>query len=264
MDYVPQFRRDALAFEAAIRRAADAEAAPLVPSCPGWSVADLVVHLGGVHRYVARLIRERLVEAPDHTDLAFLELPADTEGWPRPEDAPSHAPLPASLIDWFTAGAVALESLFERSSPDDTVWTWSREQTTGFWVRMQSIEMAVHRWDAENALAAARPIDAVLAADAVAQTFEVMAPGRRVMRPAPPGAGERFRFRQTDGAGDWTVRFEGDEVRFGESDGPGDVELAGSASDLMLYLWQRIPADRIEVKGDREVFDRWFTLVPPV
>ncbi|MBB4926510.1 maleylpyruvate isomerase family mycothiol-dependent enzyme [Kitasatospora kifunensis] len=264
MDYVSWFRRDALAFEAAVRLAAGAEAVPLVPSCPGWSVSDLVVHLGTVQRYVARLIRERLVEQPDGTDLAFLELPANTAAWPRPENAPNRAPLPAGLIDWFADGAGALGSLFGSRGPGERVWTWSREQTAGFWLRMQTIEMAVHRWDAENALAAARPIEAALAAAAVSQTFEVMAPGRRAMRQAPPGAGERYRFRQTDGPGDWTVGFDGDDVQLEEGGVPGDIELAGSASDLMLFLWQRIPADRLEVKGDRGALDRYFTLVPPV
>lgn len=266
MDYVPHFCREILAFEAAVRRAADADGAPLVPSCPGWSVSDLVAHLGAVHRYVTRIIRERLLEPPDSTDLTFLELPADREGWPTSlEHGPTRGPVPVGLIDWFADGAFALESLFKSSGPGEPVWTWSQEQTIGFWLRVQTIEAAVHRWDAENAIGAAQPVEAELAADAVGQTFEVMAPARRARRQAPPGSGERFRFRQTDGTGDWTVHFEGDDVRLNERTGPCDVELAGTASDLMLFLWRRIPADQLdEVKGDRGVLDRYFTLVPPV
>jgi hypothetical protein len=45
---------------------------------------------------------------------------------------------------------------------------------------------------------------------------------------------------------------------------PCDVELAGTASDLTLFLWQRIPADQLEVQGDQGVLDRYFTLVPPI
>jgi uncharacterized protein (TIGR03083 family) len=219
-----------------------------------------------VHRYVTRIIRERLLEPPDSTDLTFLELPADREGWPAwPEHAPNRGPVPVGLIDWFADGASALESLFRSSDPGEPVWTWSSEQTTGFWLRVQTIEAAVHRWDAENAIGAAQPVEAELAADAVAQTFEVMAPARRARMQAPPGSGERFRFRQTDGRGDWTVHFEGDDVRLNESTEPCDIELAGTASDLMLFLWNRIPADQLdEVKGDRDVLDRYFTLVPPV
>ncbi|MBP2401067.1 maleylpyruvate isomerase family mycothiol-dependent enzyme [Streptomyces syringium] len=266
MDYLPHFRREVRAFEAAARRAAEAGVAPLVPSCPGWSVSELVGHLGAVHRTVARVIRERRREPLDGTDLSTLELPADRVGWPTAlEHAPAdRGPVPVSLIDWFADGASALEAQFSTSGPGEPVWTWSWEQTTGFWLRVQAIEAAVHRWDAENAIGTARPVASALAADAVGQTFEVMVPARRAAGAAPPGSGERFRFRRTDGTRAWTARFDGDDVRLDDGTGPWDVELAGTASDLMLFLWHRIPADRLEVNGDRAVLDRYFSLVPPM
>lgn len=264
MDFVPHFHREVVAFEAAARRAAEAGEAPMVPSCPGWSVADLVMHLGGAHRMAVRILRERLTEPPDLADYSFLELPEDLQGWPAPEHAPNRGPMPPGLIDWFADGAAQLESLFRERDPGEKVWTWSHEQTTGFWSRMQAIEAAGHRWDAENAIGAARPVEAELAEDAVAQNFTVMAPARRARTQAPPGSGERFRLRQSDGPGEWTVRFDGDDVHLTDGAGPCDVELAGTASDLMLFLWQRIPADWLEVNGDRQVLDRYFTLVPPL
>ncbi|MDH6135736.1 uncharacterized protein (TIGR03083 family) [Kitasatospora sp. MAA4] len=265
MDYVAHFRREILAFEAAVRQAADADEAPLIPSCPGWSVSDLVVHLGGVHRFLHRLIGERLMTPPDAGDLSTFDLPADLADWPAPEQAPNRAPVAAQLTDWFAEGARALEEQFVRCGPNEPVWTFGPEQTTGFWPRMQSIEAALHRWDVENALGTAGPIDAELAVDAVTQTFEVMAPARRSWIPSPPGAGERFGFRQTDGPGRWSVHFDGADVRLTRTpDGPGDVELAGSASDLTLFLWQRIPADRLTVTGEQAVLDRYFALVPPI
>ncbi len=273
MDYSAHFHREVVAFEQAARGAADGADAPLIPSCPGWTMSDLVLHLGGVHRLVARVIRERLGRQPDITDATLFELPEDREGWPAPTGGPHHGPVPVGLVDWFAEGAARLEALFRSEDPGLAVWTWSAERTAGFWLRMQTIEAALHRWDAEQAAGArARPVEPGLAADAVAQTFEVMAPARRAWREAPPGAGERFRFRRTDGPGRWTVRFEGDEVRLttGAPDDETDealcdVELAGTASDLMLFLWQRLPADRLDkVTGDQAVLDRYFTLVPPV
>jgi hypothetical protein len=50
---------------------------------------------------------------------------------------------------------------------------------------------------------AARPLDAALAADAIGQTFEVMAPMWHSVGKAPPGHGERFLFQRTDGPGRW-------------------------------------------------------------
>ena len=228
-------------------------------------MADLLVHLGSVHRYVIRLVGQRLAAPPDPADRTFLDLPANTDGWPVPEQAPNHGPLPPSLIDWFTDGAATLESLFSSRDPDEPVWTWSREQTVGFWARMQTIEAAVHRWDAETAIGPAQPVDGDLAADAIEQNFTVMAPFRRARTQAPPGLGERLRFRRTDGPGVWTVQFDGDDVHLIPDTEPRHVELVGTASDLMLFLWHRIPADQLlGVVGTRAVLDRYFTLVPPM
>jgi uncharacterized protein (TIGR03083 family) len=277
VDYVPHFHREIRAFQAAARRAVGEAESPLVPSCPGWSASDLILHLGGVHRGVSSIIRDRLTGPPDFAALVTSEFPADLAGWPAPERAPNRGPVPESLVDWFAEGAGRLGTLFAERDRDQPAWTWGPEQTVGFWLRMQTIEAAVHRWDAESALAAGpatvpgtetaagRPLDAELAADAIGQTLEVMAPARRAWTNAPAGAGERFRFRQTDGGGVWTVRFDGADVRVtGGADEPCDLEVTGTASDVALFLWQRLPADRLEVTGDPALIERYFVLVPPV
>jgi len=122
----------------------------------------------------------------------------------------------------------------------------------------------VHRWDAQAAAGAAEPVDAALAADALGQTFEVMAPIRRALKQAPPGQGERFGFRRTDGNDYWAIRCGGPAVV--PHDGAGDAELHGTASDLMLFLWQRVPAGTgsLVVQGDASLLDRYFALVPPL
>jgi uncharacterized protein (TIGR03083 family) len=265
MDYAGHFQREAAAFEAAARRATEGGAAPAVPSCPGWAVTDLVLHLGMVHRLVARVIGERMQEPSALAgDPSWLGLPAEWSGWLPPGRAPAGAPLPAGLLDWFGAGAAGLGEQFRTTQPGEPVWTWSPDHSVGFWQRMQAIEAAVHRWDAENAVGTARPLDAALAADAVGQTFEVMAPMRRAVTKAPPGQGERFLFRRTDGPQTWTVQFDGDIVRLGAPGEQHDIQIAGTASDLALFLWQRDVAGRLEVQGDPALLDRYFVLVPPV
>jgi uncharacterized protein (TIGR03083 family) len=260
MDFLPHFRRDVQAFETAVRKV-DGDA-PIVPSCTGWTVTDLVMHLGWVQRFVVRIVSARLQVPPDPAGREFLQLPEVAVDWPRPDTAPNHGPLPASLADWFAEGAAELADLFARTDPGEQVWTWSQDQTVGFWLRIQAVEAAVHRWDAEGAVGTPQPFDADLAQHAILQHFTTMAPFWRVLKNAPAGAGERFRFRQTDGPGDWTVEFDRDQVRI--TDGPGDVELAGTASDLLLVLWKRLPAEHLDILGDRAVLDRYFTLVPPV
>ncbi|MER5639524.1 maleylpyruvate isomerase N-terminal domain-containing protein [Kitasatospora sp. NPDC002227] len=264
MDHVSHFRREVRAFEAAIRPALLVEPVPMVPSCPAWSAADLTVHLGGVHRYVSRILGRRLTTEPDPADLTIYGLPADLTGWPLPTAAPNRGAPPPLLADWFAEGADELAALLGAADPAEPVWTWAPEQSAGFWLRIQTIEAAVHRWDAEGVFGTPAPVDAELAADAVPQFFEVMAPARRAWRGSPPGAGERYRLRRTDGPGCWTVCFDGAQVSVAAPEGGAcDLELAGTASDLMLHLWRRGPADRLAATGDEALHARLFELVPP-
>jgi uncharacterized protein (TIGR03083 family) len=270
VDYIAHFTREAAAFEAAARAAASADAAPAVPSCPGWTVTDLVLHLGTVHRTLVHVIAGRLTGPPSPGDRSWLALPGEYAAWLPPGRAPGQAAFPPELADWFAVGAAHLRDQFVASGPDEAVWTWwPADRTVGFWRRMQAIEAAVHRWDAQAAAGAAGPVDPELAADAVTQTFGVMVPARRARAQAPAGRGERFGFRSTDMSEYWAIRFDG--AGMFPHDGPCDVELSGTASDLMLFLWHRVPADaradagagRFTVHGDASVLDRYFALVPP-
>ena len=189
MDFVGHFFREVSAFESAGRAAVGFEAAPAVPSCPGWVVTDLILHLGVVHRLVARIIAGRMQQPPERGDWPWLALAEEWGGWLPPARAPQRSPVPAGLLDWFHDGAADLAERFRTTTPGEQVWTWSAGHTVGFWQRMQAIEAAVHRWDAENATGGARPLDAALAADAIGQTFEVMAPMRGAVGIAEPGHG---------------------------------------------------------------------------
>ena len=165
VDYVGHFEREAAAFEAAARRAAGSRAAPAVPSCPEWVVTDLVLHLGMVHRLVARVVSERMQQPPARGDRSWRELAGEWAGWLPPGRAPRQDPVPARLLDWFGAGAAQLAERFRAAEPGERVWTWSPDHSVGFWQRMQAIEAAVHRWDAENAVGTAGPLDAAFAVD---------------------------------------------------------------------------------------------------
>src|SRR5436190_4124083 len=107
---------------------------------------------------------------------------------------------------------------------------------------------------ARRAAGSLKPLNPALAADAIGQTFEVMAPMRRDMAQAPPGQGERFAFRRTDGPETWAVRFYGEAVLLGEDGGQDDgrpgIQISGTASDLALFLWQRPVTGRLYVRGE--------------
>jgi uncharacterized protein (TIGR03083 family) len=224
---------------------------------------DLVLHLGSVQRMVARFVSERRQSPPEAADRSGLGLPAELTGWLPPGKAPSTAAVPAELIDWFAVGATALAAAFAAADPGENVWTWWSDHTVGFWQRMQAIEAAVHRWDAQFAIGPPDPIEAALAADAVSQTFEILVPARRALAQAPPGRGERFRFCRSDGEHVWAVRFDEEGIHAADPAEAADVEVSAAASDLALFLWQRIGAERLNVTGAASLLDRYFELVPP-
>ena len=100
----------------------------------------------------------------------------------------------------------------------------------------------MHRWDAENALGSAAPMDVALAADGVAEVFDTMTP-RMIARGAAKEPEQAVRITAADSGGSWTY-------------GPGEriAEISGRAEDLLLMLWGRKPQDTDSVAwiGDRE------------
>ena len=103
----------------------DADLAAPVTACPGWTVADLVAHLSGVHRWVVRAL--------------------DDDG-PPPYD---EDPQPDPVGDYERQATAMVDKL--RSLPADAPsWTFDKhDQTAGFWRRRQLHEIAVHRWDVQ-------------------------------------------------------------------------------------------------------------------
>lgn len=249
MDLIAHFERETTAFHRAALMAALPDAPPPVPSCPDWTAEDLVRHLGRVHRVVNHVIVERLEAMPADRRTPF-EAPADLTR--------------DDLADWFAEGATALAETFRTTDPKTAVWTWGGEPGVGFWLRMQAIEAAVHRWDLEGAIGSPQPVDKELAADGVAQFLDVVVPFRRSVKSPPPMEGERYRFFQTDGEESWSIGLDPTGLRPLGEDEQADTELSGTASDLLLFLWHRIPGEPLLVRGEAEALQRFFVLVPPV
>src|SRR4051794_15075580 len=84
-----------------------------VPSCPGWTVTDLVRHVGMVYLHKVESIRRRAIPDP---------WPPDLSG----EDS-------IALLDRAYA---ALRVEFAEHLPADPAWTFvPADQTVGFWIR---------------------------------------------------------------------------------------------------------------------------------
>ncbi|MFE4856512.1 maleylpyruvate isomerase family mycothiol-dependent enzyme [Streptomyces sp. NPDC056670] len=229
-----------------------ADLATPVPSCPGWTLVDLIRHTGSVQRMFSGLLRQRVQERPLTRDTA-LELPASEDGYPA----------------WLRASAQVAAQVFADTDPDAPMWVWGADPHARFWMRRMLCETLMHRVDAELAVGLRPVIDPALAADAVDEFLVNLpfaasfAPGTAELR----GQGETIRFRCTDRAGEWLIRLRPDG--FGLDPSPAkaagtesaDATVAGPAADLLLFLYGRLDrgADALETSGNDGLLQRWVT-----
>lgn len=234
-----------------------------VPTCPAWSVAELVAHIGEVQRFWALQIRERAQQRIPLPTSAFESCPGLLP-WLEKIDAgnPDLEAIPGRLVDWFEAATAELLEAFRDTEPEEAIWHWSGDNRAITHLRNQAMEATVHRWDAENATGEAGPVTPALALDGIDQHFDVQIAAARVWGEPIAGSGETYHVHATDIPGEWLVGFEGDEVTVRRVHEKGDVAIRGTAEDLFLWLWGRSPADRLEVHGDATLLGRYRQLVP--
>jgi uncharacterized protein (TIGR03083 family) len=182
--------------------------------CPDWSMADLVRHVLQVQRSWCRIVEEGITE-PDWSEE------------PLPDDD--------DLVPAFLANAQRFAGVLGTTDPATPCWTWGPEQNAGFVQRFQVQEAALHRWDAQEALGPPDPIATDGAADSLVQL-------EGIMPIAAPRATAGFTLTATDAPVDVTLRPNPDATIAGG--------LRGSASDLLLAYWRRIPLESLEVTGD--------------
>jgi uncharacterized protein (TIGR03083 family) len=239
--------RDAYLAAVAADGAALADAARLgleqpVPSCPGWSVQDLLEHTGGVHQWVTETVRTGSL-----TRISRRDLPPP----PGKED----------LIAWYEVGVGVLVSVLRDADPDAPVWNWGPGRQVGsFWPRRMAHETAVHRWDGQAAHGVQQPVATDLAVDGIDEIIRIGLSADVADKPEAT-LGGTFHVHTTDAEGEWLVEVSDGKVHVRDEHGKGDAAVRGPASDLLLFLWGRQPAAPLEVFGDRAVVDRWFETI---
>jgi uncharacterized protein (TIGR03083 family) len=207
-----------------------------VVKCPGWTVADLVWHVRGVHYFWGSMVDGLLADPDVVPDLD------------RPTD-------PARLLADFRHGVNWLVHVLGKTDQAAPVWTWSHQKDVAFVTRHQVQEAAVHRWDAETAAGREFSIESDIAADSVDEFLEHSTPGR--YKDAAPLGGS-VHLHATDVDGEWFIK-EDENRRLTVMPGHerAAAALRASASDLLLMLYRREGTDRGEVHGDPEVIDRF-------
>ena len=206
---------------------AEGDLAGEVPGCPGWTLADLTRHLGGVHRWAR--------------DIVITGEMGEREAGPTD---------PAELHPWFVEGAGLLLDTLRSTDPTTPTWTFGPEpRVVGFWARRQALETTVHLWDAHGSQGRAWEIDPVLAADGVDEVVTVFVPRQlRNGRLDPLPGAVRI---EIEGGPALTLSTEEDPPE------PG-ATVRGPADRLLLALWRRVPVSGLEVSGDAELAESVF------
>jgi uncharacterized protein (TIGR03083 family) len=214
-----------------------------VATCPGWTVADLAAHIGGIHRWVTAIVAS---QAPSRL--------------PFPEVAPESSSAD-DLAKWLTAGAGPLLESLRAAGPVTPVWTWGPGRTSGWWARRMVHETAVHRADAELAAGIAAPvIDPVVAADGIDEfLFNLPSARRPYKHLASLPTGASLHLHATDADGEWLIRFTESGIAWERGHAKATVAVRGPVALLLLFTYGRVPGadERFAVFGDASVLDDW-------
>jgi uncharacterized protein (TIGR03083 family) len=232
--WLDAMRREGAAFRAAVTAADPAQP---VPSCPDWTVQDLVSHLGTVYRgQHARLIRG--------VDTKPTEPFPATPGLTGDE-----------LLRWWDESFALMYDTLAGTDPDAVAWNWSvKPSKAAFWHRRMAHETAMHRWDAQVAIGLAEPVETDLAVDGVDEVLDTFLPAGRQAQPAEhPGV---VRLHANDADVTWAVRIRPNGVSvldidsWFHSEPEAQAAAIGAASDLDLALWGRVQLSVLTLQGD--------------
>ena len=239
----------------ALRAAATRDLTAPVPSCPGWSVTDLVRHTAEVYLHKAECMRRNAFPDPWPPDLSKEE--------------------PLALFD--RSYGELVDEFAARDPSEPTVTWYEPDQTVGFWIRRMAQETVIHRVDAQ--LAGKDKVDPIpddLAVDGVDEVlvcFLSYAASGLPDGDALAGLPEEVRaaidsFREVLKAcagrvvrvdadsRSWLVRLASGGIVVTGTGAEADATISGAPGDVLLWLWGREGDDAIRRDGDRALISR--------
>ncbi|CAM3211475.1 maleylpyruvate isomerase family mycothiol-dependent enzyme [Stackebrandtia soli] len=217
-----------------------------IPTCPGWTIRDLLWHTGTVHRWAKTIVSEARSYDPPDNEIAKIAGPICDE---------------ALLVEWYRESLRQLVNAL-RDAPDDlSCWTsLPGAPPLAFWARRQAHETAIHRVDAESARGdEISPIGVGFAADGIDELLNGLhsRPKSRVRSPVP----RVLRLHATDELdepGDWFLHISDEPLRVTRSHhAPSDCTLSGPVELLYLAMWNRCRIDDLNVSGDGSLIKLW-------
>ena len=236
------------AFRAAIASAPSLDVQ--VPTCPEWTLRDLAQHLGEGRRAWAATV----AAGPDATAKAA---PQGDPAAPREREA---------LLAWSAESSQQLLDALREAGPDRACWTWwaksQSPQTCAAVARRQLHEIAVHTYDAQLTVGAPQQLPDEVALDCV-EEFLLTICTTTVAWPYEPAVVD---YHVTEGRS-WRNWLSADGARIarlptpdpsaaGADASPADASAQGSAHEMALALYGRVPLDSLKLDGNRALFDQ--------
>ncbi|MFG2825098.1 maleylpyruvate isomerase family mycothiol-dependent enzyme [Kitasatospora sp. NPDC048365] len=235
------------AFRAAIAAAPDLDVQ--VPTCPEWTLYDLVQHLGVGRRAWA----------------ATVAAGATATGKAEPLGDPV-APTEREALDaWLAESTRLLLDALTDAGEDGPCWGWWGKSQTPLTVygaaRRQLHEIAVHTYDAQLAAGAPQPVPVEIALDGAEEFLCTIG----TTTEAWPHEAAVVDYHATEGRS-WRSLLSEQGSRLGavpaDAPEPADATAAGPANELLLALYGRIPFDTLKLEGQRILFDQLFEWDP--
>jgi uncharacterized protein (TIGR03083 family) len=236
----------AVALRAAVTSAPSLEVQ--VPTCPEWTLLELVHHLGNSHRRWAATVAAGPADTPpDETVWRSSPTP------PADRDA---------LLGWSKESTTQLLSALCAAGADRSCWTWwdaaQSPSTSGAVARHQLQHIAVHTYDAQITVGDPQPLPDETAVDGVEEFLFTCCSGTDPWPHEPCAVdyqateGRSWRLSlSTAGARTTPIPAEGSTTTSNAA-----ASLRGTASDLVLVMYGRIPISSLQGKGDVHIFDQ--------
>jgi uncharacterized protein (TIGR03083 family) len=250
VDFLAHLRDESARFLGVLR---GSDLSRRVPSCPDWTGADLLWHLGNVQWFWGTVVRDRL-QSPE--GLRERERPDSDHG----------------LVQFFEEQSARLLLALTDADPTEEVYMWADDKTVGYIRRRQAHEALIHRLDAElTAGRAPAPFDATLASDGLHEVIAVMYGGQPPWGTFTAGGPQLQVVADDTGLVLPVVlgRFTGTDPDSGEAVDEADLSVRdadpeadpvavvrGRAEDLDAWAWHRRDDSGLTVDGDRAAYEQ--------
>lgn len=227
-----------------------AEPGTPIPTCPGWTMLQLMRHVGRSGRWAAQIISTNADISLDPRTVPDGRPPDDSDG----------------AREWLLASPEVLLDAVEGIGGEQVeVATFVGSRPARWWIRRLLHETTVHRADAALAVEQEYDLPPDVAADGIDEWLERLT--ERPWRGSPPiGEGGVVNLVATDLDSAWKMQgiAGGLELRRNERESPSGVQLSGSAANLLLTLMRRGDADENEchVVGDSDLWTSFLALTP--